>query len=242
MTETNTLVAGCAATIIPSTVTALNNGAFSECIGLKSIVIPPSVTSIGEHTFDCCYDMDTIVLPSQLTYIGSSAFAGCERLVYLDIPGTVTAIGDSAFYDCPWLNYLVLGEDLNSIGHCAFDGANLITVTCRAMTPPAMAGEDSFWHYGSFSDATLKVPAPALDRYRTDDYWSLFPIIVANGDVNGDVEIDINDVTSLIGLVLSGNWNSTDHVASDMNDDRVIDINDVTALISLLLHGYQSLR
>lgn len=234
-TATGTLVAGCIATVIPPTVTTLDNGAFCECIGLRSIDIPASVTAIGAHTFDYCYDLDTIALPPHLKTIGNAAFAGCERLVYVKIPDEVTTIGDSAFYDCPWMEYLILGRSVNSIGTCAFYGTNLITLTCRAMEPPVIAGEDSFWHYGNFSNATLCVPALVLNRYRSADYWNLFPTIVGQGDINGDGAFTISDITALISCLLSGNYSAAQLVAADINDDYRLTIRDITALIGLLL-------
>ena len=59
------------------------------------------------------------------------------------------------------------------------------------------------------------------------------------GDVNSDGEIDINDVTRLIDVVL-GKDVVYDAVAADCNTatgNGAIDINDVTALINRVLHG-----
>lgn len=46
-TSTKTLISGCMNTKIPNTVKAINNHAFSGCIGLTEVTIPNSVTSIG---------------------------------------------------------------------------------------------------------------------------------------------------------------------------------------------------
>ncbi|MBR5725957.1 MAG: hypothetical protein IKX56_04390 [Muribaculaceae bacterium] len=51
------------------------------------------------------------------------------------------------------------------------------------------------------------------------------------GDVNGDGEVNINDVTKLIDMVLSGNSSST----GDVNGDREVNINDITKLIDIIL-------
>lgn len=236
-TATNTLVAGCIASVIPGTVTALDNGAFCECIGLHTINIPPSVKHIGDHTFDYCYDLDTITLPPHLLTIGKCAFAGCESLTYMMIPNTVTSIGDSAFYDCPGLNYITLGTDLTSIGAMAFYGCNFITVSSKSMTPPVIAGEDSFWHYGSFSNATLKVPAPSINKYQNAEYWSLFPRITGFGDVDEDGKVSISDVTFLIDILLRGAATDSQMIAADVNSDFQVSISDVTWLIDLLLNG-----
>ena len=76
-TATNTLVAGCKNTLIPSSVTSIGNVAFRGCSGLTSVEIPSSVKSIGNQ-----------------------AFRGCSGLTSITIPNSVTSIGNSAFYDC----------------------------------------------------------------------------------------------------------------------------------------------
>ncbi len=57
------------------------------------------------------------------------------------------------------------------------------------------------------------------------------------GDVNGDGEVDINDVTALISFILNGELTSIVEANANMNGDNDIDINDVTALISFILTG-----
>ena len=52
------------------------------------------------------------------------------------------------------------------------------------------------------------------------------------GDVNGDGEVNISDVNSLIDIVLSG---STENDAADVNNDGEINISDVNALIDIIL-------
>ena len=57
------------------------------------------------------------------------------------------------------------------------------------------------------------------------------------GDVNGDGQIDVNDVTALIGKVLGTPVTPFFEVNADLNNDNDYDINDVTALISYVLTG-----
>ena len=53
-TSTNELLTGCVNTVIPNTVTAIGENAFSGLEGLTSIDIPNSVTSIGAGAFAFC--------------------------------------------------------------------------------------------------------------------------------------------------------------------------------------------
>lgn len=58
------------------------------------------------------------------------------------------------------------------------------------------------------------------------------------GDVNGDQKIDIEDVTSLINYVLSGDASSINMEAAECDQNDGIDIADVTALINYVMNGY----
>jgi len=57
------------------------------------------------------------------------------------------------------------------------------------------------------------------------------------GDVNGDGEVNISDVTTLIDYLLGREGEGFDREAADLNHDDEINISDVTELIDLLL-GY----
>ena len=57
------------------------------------------------------------------------------------------------------------------------------------------------------------------------------------GDVNGDGEVNISDVTCLISYVLGGCRSSFHIENADMNNNGDINISDVTALISRVLQG-----
>ena len=78
-TKTNTLIAGCKGTTIPSTVTAIGRIAFQGS-DLTTITIPNSVTSIGASCFLACKKLTTITIPSSVTTLGGTLFYGCEVL------------------------------------------------------------------------------------------------------------------------------------------------------------------
>ena len=78
--SSNTLIAGCQNTIIPSIVTSIGEGTFCKCSGLTSITIPSSVTSIGVNAFRDCSNLVSITIPSNVTNIGDYAFYGCSAL------------------------------------------------------------------------------------------------------------------------------------------------------------------
>ena len=58
------------------------------------------------------------------------------------------------------------------------------------------------------------------------------------GDINGDGNVNVSDVTMLISMVLAGDTNVNDHPVADCNEDGNINIGDVTALIARVLSGH----
>lgn len=60
-TATNALIIGCPNTIIPNSVTEINELAFFGCDALTSITIPHSVTTIQYRAFEACTSLKTII-------------------------------------------------------------------------------------------------------------------------------------------------------------------------------------
>ena len=129
-TATNTLVFGCQNTIIPNTVTKINNYAFLGCRTLKSVTIPSSVTSIGYGAFNGCSGLTNMTVDSDnLKYDSrdncnaiiqtstNTLIAGCQTTI---IPETVTKIRDYAFDGCITLKSITIPNSVRSIGQSAF--------------------------------------------------------------------------------------------------------------------------
>ena len=125
--STNTLIAGCKGTTIPTTVTSIGNAAFSSCSGLTSITIPASVKSIGDFAFDGCENLTSITIPASVTSIGNAAFQCCNGLTSITIPATVTSIGDYAFGECVNLATVTVFAPSCSLGEGAFNSCDNLT-------------------------------------------------------------------------------------------------------------------
>ena len=169
---------------IPNSVTSIGNSAFKGCSGLTSINIPNSVTSIGSDAFYGCSGLTTVNIPNSVITIGRQAFYKCSSLTSIDIPNSVTSIGSSAFFNCRGLTSINIPNSVTSIGSSAFNGCtNLQDLYCYAKTLP---NDTEFDHLSgivaifltSFANATLHVPASALEDYRTMAPWSGFGTIV----------------------------------------------------------------
>ena len=126
-TATNTLLRGCNITVIPNTITSIENYAFSGCSCLATIDIPNSVRKIGESAFYDCSGLTNIVIPKSVKSIAGSTFFGCSSLISIEIPKSVKSIGNYAFYECNSLTNIVIPKSVKSIGECAFNGCGSLT-------------------------------------------------------------------------------------------------------------------
>jgi len=54
------------------------------------------------------------------------------------------------------------------------------------------------------------------------------------GDVNGDGEVDVRDITALIDVIMNS---ITDNPRADVNQDGDIDVRDITALIDIIMNS-----
>ena len=55
------------------------------------------------------------------------------------------------------------------------------------------------------------------------------------GDVNGDGQVNVSDVSTLINNLMSGNESALNPQAADLNDDGSVNITDVSLLINLIM-------
>lgn len=96
---------------LPSTLTAVSDGAFAQSAALESIVIPDSVGYVGGYTFRECAALRSVQLPANLEIIDHGVFENCVSLTGITIPDKVTDIRGYAFNGCTALAEIVVSID-----------------------------------------------------------------------------------------------------------------------------------
>ncbi len=106
--------------VLPSTITYINGGAFSNCKSLKEINLPNSIKELGGAVFNECRSLEEITIPKNVKRIENGLFYNCLKLKKVIIPEGVEEIGDHAFCDCWGLKNITLPSTLKKIENFAF--------------------------------------------------------------------------------------------------------------------------
>ena len=234
------------------------NGMFYECSELTEIDLgnfnTSSVTSMVEMFFDCC-NLTSLDLSSFDTHNVTSMmsmFIDCNHLASVDLSNFNTANVtnmNSMFGSC----YNLTSLDLSSFDtHSVTDMSSMFD-SCRGLVTAYVGNE---WNTaavtnssGMFSgcvsiiggkgttyDANHTDKAYAhVDRGTSNPGYFSSHVTFLRGDVNGDGQVKISDVTALINYLLSGDASAINLQAADCNQDGQVKISDVTALINYLL-------
>ena len=250
-TASNTLIAGCKNTMIPSSVTSIGDHAFRNCSGLTSVTIPNGVTSIGRYAFEDCRGLTSIVIPYGVTSIGEFAFGDCRGLISITIPSSVTEIGGFAFYFCSGLTSVVIPNSVTSIENYTFS-------YCRGLTSVVIPssvrsiGQSAFQYCSGLESIEIPNSVTSIGWSAFGDCSSLKSVIsyITNVfETDGfSRNININNATLYVpkGLAdtywATSGWDvfskiveMTDAESGDVNGDNIIDISDVVSLVNFIL-------
>ena len=161
-TETNTLIQGSNNTVIPSSVTAIDDFAFYYCEKITSITLPDGLKSIGYDAFGYCTDLESITIPGSVESIDESAFCSCENLESVTLSNGLKSIGYYAFGDCEKLTSITIPSTVTEIGDAAFEWCTgLTSITVLASTPPTLGGGSVFYDVPQ----SIVVYVPDVDAY-----------------------------------------------------------------------------
>ena len=188
---------------VPSTVTAISDGAFVGC-PIKKLTIGNNVETglpswsfngdvLEELDVDCSFDRSTfaqittlkkVTLGDSIKEIPQMAFLNCTGLQTVSIPSGLTKIGTQAFFGCSSLQNVTLPASLTEIGYQAFRDCDALT----SITFPdslEKVGDQAFFittngtngeHTGSLTTVTFgtKVPTFLNAKGEPSNYPQLF--------------------------------------------------------------------
>ena len=198
---------------------------FSNMKTIKKFTIGNKVTSIPSYFFSGCDGIRTLVFP-KVNNIGFSACGGSPHLKAVVLGNRLSYVNDYGFHDCELDAVYTMGTTPPKLYHQVFRPCN--------------------------ETATLYVPAGSMAAYQSADGWKEFKNIVeisdaefneaidhleemygyVAGDANGDREVNISDVNTIVDAILD----SKQDINYDMNDDFEVNIADINAVIDYILN------
>ena len=129
-------IAGITKVILPSTMTSIGSGAFSNS-GITSIDMSNTqITVLKYMTFFNCDNLTEVKFPNNLQTIEYECFRMCDQLHHIEFPDSITSIGNYAFESCTQLYSLQFGPSYQY----SFLGNNVFSY-CGALTEVIYTGD-----------------------------------------------------------------------------------------------------
>lgn len=203
--------------ILPEGLTDIGYLAINGCDLLEEINFPESLTRIGSYALGGCDLLSTIILPSALQKLGIWSLSGLTNLKELEIPESIQDVGTQTLLRCDNLKDIYL--------------------------PRAVKIDDASHTYQYLDINHLEIPENTIiHAWRDSDAakWALEnnrPLVyrddVQTGDVDGDGQINMDDLIDLIHVLLD----DPVHIRgeADINGDGVVNMDDLIIMVHILL-------
>ena len=232
---------------------------------VTQVVFDPSFANARPATtYQWFYGMENLQTIEGMEYLNTSEvtdiaymFGWCTSLTSLDLSHFNTSKVTNMrfmFYNCESLTSLDLSSFNTSMvtntGFMFYSCSNLRTIyASEGWSTEAVTNSTQMFNYAT---SLVGGQGTTYDANHVDKEYAHIDGGASNpgyftdknagmrGDVNGDHNIDINDVTLLIDVVLGKDveYNATAADCNTASGDNTVDINDVTALIARVLTGY----
>jgi len=215
--------------------------------------IPEGVEYIGRGSFAHCKSITAVSIPESLTTINEMAFWDCGSISNVKINSINS--WNKLVYKSESMQQIVLGEKGPTIDGCTYYddyyytsyvdySSNPIYATCTnsmsdvrniqwSSTNTTVAQVNDKGRVTAFLSGSTVILASSDDNNSFCNVTIEDPSVIL-GDVNGNGDVSISDVTALVDILLSGNEAPA---VADINRDGNISISDVTSLIDALLNG-----
>ena len=179
---------------------------------------PHTIADISDYTFadDGLLDAGELLREGVATIGNYALYNVSADIDTMRLPSTLTYLGDMAMAGMTGMKVLkTAAADVPALGNDVWAGVNQPSV-------PLIA-----------PDSESSQLYQAADQWKNFFFQNEEEYLV--GDVNGDGNVNINDVTALIRILLTNG--EYDINTADVNGDGRVTIGDVTDLINMLLSG-----
>lgn len=222
--------------ILPSTLTKIEERAFTACCNLKYVDLPASLKIISAYAFSLT-GLQEINLPEGLVTIDDQAFADCENLRSIDIPDSVTTIGNSAFEDCINLVSAKVPTELTSKGTHIFKGCKELT---KVVNMQVLADVDkAFFGCSKLDTGSLESARTRITASEYQDKGNLDEYVVNDNIVTIGKEAFSN--SSLKKVVIGANVETIEDCAfSYCANLKVVDLSRATKLKNIASYAFSN--
>ena len=145
---------------ISKTVEEIREGAFYNCVSLKTVNFPSSLTKVDKKAFSHCEALEEITISNGLERIESNSFEFCSALTTVNLPSSIKEIGENAFIECTSLvNFVINPANSNFTsenGHIFSQGKKSLILVAPGYSDETLTipeGVESI-EGGAFANAT----------------------------------------------------------------------------------------
>lgn len=242
----------------------IDSCAFRNCKSLKLMDLP-AIETLWENTFRNCTSLQVVNVGKEAIQIPYYSFINCPSLREINVaegnPNFVTING--SLYSNRQLTMLTIAlpkymkrfyiaEGTERVSAWAFEGCDQLKFlympsSLRVFNGPLSNSVKtivsdggyylSSWYVDDFDrgECSLYVPASSWKNYVNRSPWDAFKEIIPMRDANGNGVIDIDDITTIIEILL-GVSDIEDYSSMLTGPDEVITIDAIAEMIDLLLN------
>ncbi len=162
--------------VIPDSVAAIGDGAFSWCAKLTTITLSEGLISIGDKAFYECWELTCVTIPDSVTEIGNYAFSDCQALTSVTIGNSVTELKRCVFSDCKKLIAITIPDSVITIESSAFHSCKNLTNVIIGKNVTTI-GVTAFYECKSLVNITIPASMTTIEKKAFTGCWALESII-----------------------------------------------------------------
>jgi len=198
---------------LPTAITIINEGSFSNCCSLESITIPKEINAGGDRAFEKCTSLKNVDVSSGIKYgtkafsgcsalesfefhdgseAGANMFAECKSLRSVSLCDSMTAIPDYMLYKCDNLTSFEIPAQVKTIGKYAFSATGLAEITIPSTLDPDGIGDQMLRGATNLKKATFlgsytRIPGYCFNgcsSLQTIETYGMLKVVNSNAFVN----------------------------------------------------------